>query len=79
MDGPYDRSLPDGKNCSSCAHVSRCCAFGFSSPNRVNCDFFPSRYVPSKLSLVGQVALSIKLLRERRLRFERYRAEAAAR
>ena len=79
MDVTYDRSLPAGKNCSSCAHVDRCCAFGFSSPNRIDCDFFPSRYVPSKLTLAGQVALGIKLLRERRLRRERYRAEAAAR
>lgn len=36
--------LPGGLTCSDCAHAKRCFGFGFSSPGRTSCDFWPSRF-----------------------------------
>jgi hypothetical protein len=42
----YDAAmrLPRGKTCDDCVHIRRCVAFGFSSPERTSCDFWPSRF-----------------------------------
>lgn len=36
--------LPAGATCDACAHAKRCFGFGFSSPGRTSCDFWPSRF-----------------------------------
>jgi hypothetical protein len=51
-DYPAEMRLAAGVTCDDCAHSRRCFAFGFSTPGRTSCDFWPSRYV------VGRHALS---------------------
>lgn len=36
--------LPDGKTCADCHHIARCTGFGFTSPKRTSCDFWPNRF-----------------------------------
>lgn len=36
--------LPDGVTCDGCAHHKRCFGFGFSTPGRTSCDFWPNRF-----------------------------------
>lgn len=42
--------LPAGRTCGDCSNFRRCLAFGYTSVNRTQCDFWPSRYheVPEK-------------------------------
>lgn len=37
--------LPPGVSCADCKHVKRCSGFGFTSPVRTSCDFWPNRFV----------------------------------
>lgn len=39
-----EMKLPDGATCSDCAHAPRCTGFGFTTPDRTSCDFWPSRF-----------------------------------
>lgn len=41
-----DLRLPPKKTCADCAHIRRCSAFGFSWPERNECDFWPVRFRP---------------------------------
>lgn len=36
--------LAEGVTCDDCAHAKRCFAFGYSTPGRTSCDFWPSRF-----------------------------------
>lgn len=36
--------LPEGVTCDGCVHAKRCFGFGFSTPGRTSCDFWPSRF-----------------------------------
>jgi hypothetical protein len=36
--------LPEGRTCDDCAHAKRCFGFGFSTPGRTSCDFWPNKY-----------------------------------
>lgn len=36
--------LPAGVTCDVCQHAPRCFGFGYSTPGRTSCDFWPSRY-----------------------------------
>lgn len=40
-----EMKLPEGKRCDDCAHAKRCFGFGFSTPGRTSCDFWPSRFL----------------------------------
>lgn len=40
--------LPEGKTCSDCRHVKRCCAIFGHIPEDEVCDWFPSRFVPTE-------------------------------
>lgn len=49
--------LPEGKTCADCVQSRRCCAMGFSWPDRTQCDFFPSYFTeadkPTPLTTTG--------------------------
>lgn len=58
MPGP---KLPDGKTCGDCVHLRRCRAFGFtSSPENAQCDFSPSRFVPTNESVARDRGSAVK-------------------
>jgi hypothetical protein len=37
--------LADGLRCDDCRHFSRCAGFGFTTPGRTSCDFWPTRFL----------------------------------
>jgi hypothetical protein len=41
--------LPDGTRCDDCRHFSRCTGFGFTTPGRTSCDFWPNRFARQAL------------------------------
>lgn len=51
--------LPEGATCDGCASAKRCFGFGFSTPGRTSCDFWPSRYraptQPPRCQACGQL------------------------
>jgi hypothetical protein len=45
-----EMKLAEGVTCDDCTHAKRCFGFGFSTPGRASCDFWPSRFHRAALS-----------------------------
>ncbi len=45
---PKDMLLPEGKTCKDCFHFERCEWLIQCKPNRISCDWSPSRFVEVK-------------------------------
>ena len=38
------REIGDNKKCEDCVHINRCLTLGYTTPDRIYCDFYPIRF-----------------------------------
>lgn len=56
---PRESKLPAGRTCADCRHIRRCQLLGFTWPTRKECEFAPSRFVPTAIANMVDAAVAV--------------------